>query len=508
MGYELDRTQLGGYDAVLDTTLFQEETLEMIVPDACPDILRIADTGGEALLRAREVMDGRVEVSGSIRSCVLYLPDGEEGMRHLDVTIPFSCAGEAEGIGPDCMAVVCVRLRRAEARMLNPRKVLIRAEAAVDVTVYRPKTEELCAQVLAEGGESVEQLVEPGTVYLTACVREKPFTLSEEIVLPASRGACAELLSSRAEVRVGESRLIGNKLIFKGSAQLFLLYRGEDDKVCTADEELPFSQIVEVSGVGEGADCELSLALTGLICELVGDGEGRTVSAELDVLAQAVAREGQNVEIVTDAYSVHEPLEAQREQHDLAQRLDVGARLQNVREAWETETAVRDVVESHLWLGQVERTWEGERLTLTAHAELSALCMGEDGSLFSVRREFSVPCTLEAAPGCRCLCRCGSEGEIYAAPAAGGLEVRFALEFRYTLLESRTVTVLSSLVPMEVPEPTGEQPSLVLKMLDQGQRLWDAAKAGGTTVADIMRANELTDEAAAAGKLLLIPRKR
>ncbi len=39
MELELNRTHLAGYDTVLDTTVFQEETLETIVPDACPDIL-------------------------------------------------------------------------------------------------------------------------------------------------------------------------------------------------------------------------------------------------------------------------------------------------------------------------------------------------------------------------------------------------------------------------------------------------------------------------------------
>ncbi len=45
-------------------------------------------------------------------------------------------------------------------------------------------------------------------------------------------------------------------------------------------------------------------------------------------------------------------------------------------------------------------------------------------------------------------------------------------------------------------------------MLEQGERLWDVAKAYGTTIADIISANELEDASAAVGRLLLIPRKR
>ena len=40
MELELERTEWNGYDTILDTTVCREETLEAIVPDACPDILR------------------------------------------------------------------------------------------------------------------------------------------------------------------------------------------------------------------------------------------------------------------------------------------------------------------------------------------------------------------------------------------------------------------------------------------------------------------------------------
>ena len=52
-------------------------------------------------------------------------------------------------------------------------------------------------------------------------------------------------------------------------------------------------------------------------------------------------------------------------------------------------------------------------------------------------------------------------------------------------------------------------PSLVLRMLKKGESLWNLAKQYRTTVEEILKANELTEEAAAAGgQMLLIPRKR
>jgi len=509
MELELERTQLNGYSALLDTSLCQEETLEMIVPDACPDILRVVDTGGTALLRSREAMDGRAEVAGTVRAAVLYLPDGEEGLRRLDVAIPFTCAVEAPEVGPECRVVAQVRLRRADTRVLNPRKVLVRAEVVVDITVFSPILREVFGQVADAAEQGIEQLADTREVYATACVQEKPFSLSDEVVIPANKPAAGEVLRRRVCLNQGESKLIGNKLIFKGSVNISILYRGEDNGVYTAAGEAPFSQIMEVSGIGEGADCALTLALTGCSCDLAGEGEGRTLAVSLEVLAQAVVREPRTITVLTDAYSTREPVEARWETFSMDQRLDGGVRSQNAREAWELETPVQSVTDCGLALGQVLCRREGEKVILTAQAEVSVLYISTDGSLCAARRSVEVPCSLELEEGCACFCRCEEVGEVYATPVGGGVEVRFALDFHYCALASRAVTAVVELVPGETAQTApGEQPTLVLRMLEGGERLWDVAKAYGTTIADIMSANELADQAEAAGRLLLIPRKR
>ena len=428
-------------------------------------------------------------------------------MRHLDVSIPFRVCAEGKDIGPGCSVTACARLRRADTRAVNPRKVLVRAEAAVEVTVFTPMTKSICSQVPDAAKRNVEQLTETQEVYLTACVQEKPFTISEEVALSASKPAAAELLKSRITLCRGESKIIGNKLIFKGSVDVSLLYRGEDDGVYTAGGELPFSQIMEVSGVGEGADCDILLTLSGGDCALTG-GEGRMVGVSLDLLAQAVIREPRALEALTDAYSTGQPLDARRETYPLARRVDGGVRSQNAREVWETGTPVREVTDCRLTVGQVVRSREGERLILTAQTEVTILYTGEDGELYAAQRQVAVPCALDLPEECQCFCQCEGVGEVYAAPAAGGLEVRFTLDFRYRAQSRQQITALSSLEPGEPREGAGDQPSLVLRMLEQGERLWDVAKAYATTIADIISANELEDEAAAAGKLLLIPRKR
>lgn len=49
---------------------------------------------------------------------------------------------------------------------------------------------------------------------------------------------------------------------------------------------------------------------------------------------------------------------------------------------------------------------------------------------------------------------------------------------------------------------------MVLRMAAPGERLWDIAKAYGTTTEEITQANELEEGCLPTGRMLLIPRVR
>ena len=60
----------------------------------------------------------------------------------------------------------------------------------------------------------------------------------------------------------------------------------------------------------------------------------------------------------------------------------------------------------------------------------------------------------------------------------------------------------------DAPRDPAARPSIVLRAVAEGERLWDIAKTYGTTTADIIQANDLGEDALAAGRVLLIPKKR
>lgn len=507
MELEFDRDTMTCYETVAEVTLCQEETLESIVPDACPDIQRIVDVCGQAFLSGKQAKEGVAAVSGMVRAVILYQPEGAAGLRRMEVGLPFTCQVDAPGLTDRGTVLACPRLRCADARALNPRKVLLRVDLAVEVIACQPVERPICRGVLETEGAALCQRQYSGETYQITSVQEKPFTFSEEIRLPQGQGGEPQLLSFHAQPQCNECRLIGSKLIFKGTAELYLLLQ-EEGGLSTVHESLPFSQVLEVTGVGEDGDCQIWVELTDLQCE-ARPGESRNLEVVMDLLAQARVHCRRPVTLLQDLYSTRWQTEVDSQLLPLCRVGEQGIRPQTVRELLETGELVRSVADSRLTLGQLTQSREGSQLVLTAEAWVTVLYFDENELVQRVERSIPVSCRLDCPEGFRCSCTCRSSGEVFAAPSAGGVEVRFPLEFHYLTTSVTPIPFVENAHFGEArASGEGTRPSIVLRLAAPGEGVWEIAKTYGTTVGQILQANELEEEELPDGKMLLIPSAR
>lgn len=505
MELELHRTHFTDYDTVLDTTVFQEETLESIVPDACPDIQRLIDTQGKILLKSKAVLDGRVTLTGTARLEVLYVPDGGSGLCSLEVNIPFSISVEEKNIRSGCFLSAVVTSAGADSRTLNPRKIVSRIEIAACVKVFSERTVALAEGIGASEG-TVEQRTEAHQVYTVSAVVEKQVSFEDDLTIPTGRPAAEELLGSRVSLSCSDAKVIGNKLIFKGEASIQMLYRCVGGGLDMADFTLPFSQITEVVGVGENAVCNLQLCLTAADFRLREDG--RTVSASLSMNAQAIIHEVRRLILLSDTYSTACQLSAVCAPFEYYVCRTEGVERQMVREMIETGFPLRTVVDSYCTVGRMVQSREGGKMRLTAQIIITVLCVTEEEGYCAVSRGIEVNGSAEVPEGCECLFDCRCEN-LAASPTADGVEARLSLNFPFTGLEKVSAAVVRDVsISDATTEEMERKPSIVLRVFQDGERLWDIAKRYGTTIADIIKANELASEQPDGGTLLLIPRKR
>lgn len=504
---EFERDTIISYETAAEVTLCQEETLESIVPDACPDILRIVDVCGQATISGKQAREGSAQVTGMVRASILYQPEGGGGLRRMEVGLPFTCQAEAPGLTERGTVLASPRLRCAEARALNPRKVLLRVDLAVDITACQPVERPICSGVTGDEAEGLCQRQFQGEHYQLCAVQEKPFTFSDQVRLQGT-GESPVLLAVRAQPVCTESKLIGSKLIFKGMVELYLLLQEAGGALSAAHESMPFSQIVEVAGAGEEGDCQVEVEVASLQCDQM-PGDSRELDVTLELLAQARVYCRRPVTLLQDLYSTSSLMEVERENQPLCSLTEQSVRPQAVRELLETGEMVRSVVDARLALGQVRQSREGKELVLTVEAFITVLYLDENELVQCIRRSIPVTCRLECPEGAKCSCYCACPGEVFAAPAAGGVEVRFTVEFHCLTTETAAVpTVTSAQLGEARNGGGGQRPSVVLRMPAPGEELWDIAKAHGTTMEQILQANELEEDTLPIGRMLLIPSTR
>lgn len=134
--------QLDYLGRVLDQTVTQELTAEVIVPDSCADADRVVDAFGTLLVRAEECTAGSASVSGEVQAGILFVT--EDGrLERLETVIPFSARRGWEGEQSDCRLQCVCRLCSVDARLVHSRKLLVRVGVSCTLTVYAAFTRTL-----------------------------------------------------------------------------------------------------------------------------------------------------------------------------------------------------------------------------------------------------------------------------------------------------------------------------------------------------------------------------
>ncbi|MBR3640899.1 MAG: DUF3794 domain-containing protein [Oscillibacter sp.] len=500
MELKLIQATLDTYEPAEEVTLTQEASEETIVPDYCPDIERIVSAQGHVFLHSRDAAKGEVE--GSVRVCVLYTAEGEDAIRKLELSIPFSAQGEGETA--ECAYLSAqTELEALESRLLNPRKLSTRCTLVTHMTGYRKTCLPLSSDVEAEDGLCVEKKTSEKSVTLLRQIADKDLVFSDVLTLSPAREGAEELLDSRVSAEVNETKTLGNKLLFRGLFRVSLLYRTGSGALAAASAELPFSQVIEVGEIGENAQVTVETDVTGVDIQLDrAEDEGRTIPVTIYYHVLALLREKEELTFLTDLYSTAYPTNYRAIPLTVDARCERIERRRTVREVLETEAEAESVLSASAECGCVRV--RGDELCTSVRVR--ALYRDADGSCRCARRRIEVTCPTEGAEGAILRARADCPEEVQWTINEQGIEVRFAVDFTACCC-TRERTACIEEATLDVNAPRGAAvPSLVLRRFAAGDTLWETAKRYGTTVEAILAANRIEGEDEIEEEtLLLVP---
>ena len=480
-----------------------EEAVETVVPDTMPDVERILFTEGIASIRSKEVLDGAVNITGSVNATVLYVPEGGEGTSSLEATIPLSVELDAPDVTSDSLAVALLTVVSMDSRLLNPRKILVRAVVNVFVLAFNRTELGISSGLEGEGADSVETLSETSSLSPVVCVREKTFVVSDEYTLQPGLLPIGELLWHSTQIVPGNVRSVGARIIFNGTVRLNIIYSAAGSgELSTAAFESEFSQMLDAETDLTSPDCDVYSMLTAEYVEPVTLAGGeRGISAEYHIVSQCVCTDSVRVECLTDCYSNTHLLDVGRTQTEL----NAAQRRSTVRasasETLPASPAPVNIVRVICRAGSAE----SENGVLRCPVAVTALYTASDGQVYAASRRFTCEAPAELAEGEQVLCVRVLGTECSSGITQGGIDVRVQADFEVVSARRCQFSQISSVGDMGAVE-SEELPSVTVIRAGEGDTLWTLGKRYHSTAGLIRDLNSLDEGANISGRVLLIPR--
>ena len=462
----------------------EEQTQEVKLPDAMPDIGRVLGAWGQPLLRSKEWRGNAMGLSGGVMVWVLYAPEDERMPRVVEAWLPFQLRFDFPQTQRDGSIVANCLLRGVDARSVSARKLMVRAVVSVAAEALEPGQVQL--SVPEAMPEDVCLLKKTYPVEMRVEAGEKSFLIDEDLLLPESCKTVEKLVYYNIQPEIMEKKVMADRLVFRGTAKIHTLCRCADGTLQGCDFETPFSQYAELERQhSERAWAEIVPAVTSLEMEIAEDGSLRLKAG---LIGQYTVSDRQTLEVVADAYSPYRQVQLQ------IQELGLPAVLERRQESIAAEhTCAMEgarMLDTCFNAGHPAQFREDGMLRLELTGAFQTLYYDNDGNLQGNSCPWEHSWQLPAAEDTTVLAVTGHHSQPEVA-----VELMTCAD--------TVIPVVTAVEPEAMGELDPQRPSLILRKKGMAS-LWDLAKQCGSTVEAIQQANDLEAEAG-EDCFLLIP---
>ena len=477
----------------------RELTEEYVVPDSMPDVAELMDAEGLLTVSGKDTETGAVLLTGNLALWAVYLPEGEGGLRSMELSIPVSIRLDAPGADADCRCVARMRVQSVEARAVNSRKISVRAEVEAEAVCWRSDPISLPVG-FADDGAGVYVRGAEAEVMPVCDVRERTFALTDEYAMPGGLGSGARILSRRTEAAAEEVKCVGGKVLIRGRLRSDILFADDAEKTASGRYETEFSQLMDLE-LPEGAEAlpEVTLFITGAYYDLPEPGQdGSRLRAELHLGAQCVCRRKVRIAWMTDLYSNRACLVPETQTLRLASSVRPVVLRQTVADRIELPDREAELTRATACVSSVTE----EEGCIRAVVQVRLLLAGRDGARSCARGRLSAEFTMpegDAAESLRDVCV--TVTDLYAVPGTG--DVRVSLRLDGFAERRASLCVVTSVREDEQSVSRERAPSAVLVRVPEGADLWELAKRLHSSEEEILRVNESRRDG-----LLLVPKTR
>lgn len=485
---------------------------DIIVPDIKPDILKILQVDGKAIVSETELSEGRLLVSGRINVNILYVPDrDDEKIKCIETSFDFSTRIDKPEIMPDMKALVEAEVEKIDFQVLNSRKLRIKTTVGIAYKISEQAPLELATGL---DDENSEVLITPIEVMSLVDLKHSDFSVRESFELPPGHCSIEEILKTDVKISDTDYKIVTGRAVVKGVVSLNCLYLDTECTIKSCDFEAPFTEIFDIEDADEETVCDMSFNVKDVICspEAVSDGDIKILALDALIGIKIEAVKKINTDLLVDCFCPGNETVITKNSKSLEKIISSGFYQTTLREIVSPDLSAPNLkgIYNVFASPSIEKTEVLDNaVSVSGHISCFVLYIAdsEETPVYSLKKNLPFSCMIDT-PGSKCGMDSSVDVKImhtsYNLNPSGEAEIRCILSATTKVSVNNTLELIEDL---EVsPLKTEQKKGIVLYFVQKTDTLWDIAKRYYVSQNDILTVNNLEDATTICeGMTILIP---
>ena len=459
---------------------------DMIVPDSKPDILNTINVSGNVCLYKKEVAEDKVKIEGCINTYVMYLPDSkDDNLRALNCNLDFSENIAVQGCKEGMILNTKCVIRDIECKVINGRKVTIKASVEVNIKVYSNEDVEII--------NKINNIDDIQTLQENFCINSligngKTSVYAKDTVNIDQADELAEILKVDINLVDKDIKISYNKILAKSEIELKLVYLTDDGRICKTIGRVPLVGFIDMPDIKEENICDTTYLIKNLIIK-PNSIEEHTVYLEVEVEINCISYEEKEIQVIQDLYCPGE-----RVNYDLKTLKTTSDRntLKNTCQIREKvnmpEIGNGEIINTSIQTSITKENRLSGKIALEGELEVNLIYT--DTSTIGVNSKIiTIPFT-QTIEGVENNCNTSTKIEVGTQEftnQSGTIDANVDLNFETLTYKNVEIPAINNIT--EEAEDDLEDYSVIIYVVKDGDTLWKIAKKYGSTVDDIVRVN-------------------
>ena len=481
---------------------------DCIVPDSKPDILNVISNSGIVCIYKKEILEGKIRVDGCVNTYIMYLSDTETGqVRSLNTNLDFTQIIEMENAKPDMSLDLNMVLKSIDCKVLNGRKIHMRAILEVEGKIFSNETVEYVkevenlrdVQVLSKEFK-INSLIGSGSTKIYA---KDTLTIDEIDNL-------VEVMKTDFRITNRDIKVSYNKVLIKADLQVKLIYLTDDNRVNMKEGTIPIVGFIDLPNISEEHICDVKYEMKNVIVK-PNNMEEHSIYVEAEIEVYCEAYENRELQMMQDLYSPTVNMHFTQRKIKVMRQKETRQQMCNIREKQMIpeigsrkiyDVEVRPIIQEQTVL-QGRIMYQGEINLNFIYAEngTSGINTKEINFPFSFSMDFD---GIEQDSNIDTIIEIALQDFVVMPDET--IDMKIDLNFTAISGKDNSISIIDE-IQAETEKRQMNEYSMIIYFAKPGDTLWKIAKRFGSTVDAIARVNGIENvDILPVGRQLFIPR--